>query len=179
MLENIIQVFLENPIGQTVWIIATIVMTYSWTIKDDQKMLYWFTGAMLVWSIHFFILWSMIAGLLYLYMFIRNLFFFKWPRNKWLFIAAAIVPFVILFHTYESHIDIVVTTAPLVFIYGLYFYKWLKLRLSFVIISFIWLYYSWHAQSLWGIATEFIYLGWIAVGIYKVIKGEKKIEEAL
>lgn len=179
MLETIISVFLENPIGQIVWILAAALMTYSGTIKDDKKMLYMFTVSMAVWSIHFFLLWLLTAWLLYLYMFVRNLFFFKWPKNKYLFIAAAIVPFVILFYTYESHIDVVATIAPLIFIYGLYFHEWLKLRLCFVFISFIWLYYSWYAQSIGWIITEFIYLWGLLLGSYKVLKDKASGTEVL
>lgn len=175
MLHEILRIFLEQPVAQTVWIIATVVMTYSGTIKDDQKMLYWLTASMIIWSLHFFLLDSTTAGLLYLYMFIRNLFFFKWPKNKWLFIIAAIIPFIILYFSYENHTDIVATMAPLVFIYSVYFLKGWKLRVWMIIISLIWIYYSWFAQSIGWVITEVIYLWGLGIWGLREIQDRKKL----
>lgn len=179
MLDSIFSIFLENPLWQSVWIIAMIVMTYSWSIKNDKKMLYWFTASLAIWSIHFFLLGLITASSLYLFMFVRNILFFKWPKNKWLFILAAIIPIIILLQTYENHTDIVITIAPLIFIYWIYFQKWINLRICLILISFIWLYYSFVVQSFGWIITEIIYLAWILIGIYKIKKSDSSSKKIL
>jgi len=173
MIHTLIDIYLANPLAQSIGIVATIVMTLSGTVKDDKKMLYTLTASFAFWSLHFYLLWFYTAAFLYGFMLIRNYFLFRYPKNKMLFIVSALIPIISLGFTYESHIDIIATLAPLVFIYSVYFLQWIKLRIWMIIISFIWLYYSFVAVSIGGVLTELIYLIGIGIGLIKIYKEKK------
>lgn len=168
MLQILLDIYLSHPVAQTIWIIAAVILTASGTIKDDKKMLYILTASFAFWSIHFYLLGFYTAAFLYLFMLVRNFFLFRYPKNKPIFIISAIIPIVSLLFTYNGYIDLVATMAPLVFVYSVYALKWFQLRVWMIIISLIWLWYSWVASSIGWVATEIIYLWGIAIGIARM-----------
>ncbi len=170
MIDSLIILFYENPIGQLMWLVASLVFSLSIFFRDDKVMLYIFTTSLLIWALHYYLLDLTAAAAIHVFMVVRNIFMFVYPKNKLIFYIALISPFIVLYFSYQSWASILTIIPPFIFIYGVYYLKGIPLRLAFMSTGIFWLIYGILWSSIMWVVNEVMYIVSWAIAIYKIKK---------
>lgn len=166
MLETIWNLFLENPFGQVVWIIAFLISIYNFLFCKDRKFIIVTAIASLVWWIHFFAIWALVAAYINFFDIFKNAASLKWERNKswmWKFIIAYIIIWLYTFlnidlNTFSiwelSYFSLLPTFSAIFSTYLVFMTNWVKMKMWFLLVVLAWLIYNIAFWSIWWVMTD-------------------------
>lgn len=106
MMKNLIQLFLENPIWQTIWFLAFLIWIYAFLQSKDKKLYFWVMIAQLLWVIHFFILWLYSWAFVNVVWFLRSFVALKYKSRKFFIYIFIVLYFIIWIFNYSNLIDL-------------------------------------------------------------------------
>jgi hypothetical protein len=93
----------------------------------------------------------------------------KYKKNIKIFLIMIVIIIVSWYFVYDSYYSFLPILASLIWAYSFFFFSGIILRIWCLIMSIIWLIYSIHIWTLWGIMNEVVVQILIIVAIYKYI----------
>lgn len=172
-----LDLILENPIAQGLWIIAMSITVMWFTQKSDEKVFKIIMLAKVFWISHFLILWlysAVVAGVIWL---IRIFLSLKYKKNKLIFVivlAVTIASWVVSYLDDPSLVPTIPLIASCISVYGFFFLEKIKLRLFMMVVSIFWFTFSFHMSSLWWMLNEIVVQTILIITMYKMIHDEGK-----
>ena len=170
----IIDLFLENPIWQSLWIIAMLVLLYWLTFNDDKKTKQIIMISMILWFIHFIFMWVYSAALVTVIWFIRLILSMKYKWNKKIFSWVIITVLITWFLTYENNFSLLPIIASIISAYWFFFLDKIKFRLFMYITSLFWFVFNMSNWLIWWVVNEVFAQMILLVAMYKMIHNEWK-----
>ena len=172
MTEVIINIFLEEPIWQTLWIIWMLSIVYAFMQKDDTKVVKILFISNFFWAWHFFFLEIYTALASALVWAFRLALSLKYKRNVKIFYMIVFITIALWVLTYKNSSSLLPITASIFATYGFFFLEKIKLRLLLLVCSSFWLSYNYIHFSIWWIINESILHFVHIYTIYKIIEVE-------
>ncbi|NDK09610.1 YgjV family protein [Candidatus Gracilibacteria bacterium] len=180
LLNGVISLFLENPLGQLFGFIAMFVGITGFIVTDDTKTIKIFIAATIFWLLHFIFMGNygaLLAGIIGL---IRLILSLKYKKSVSVFMAILAVSIALGLYSFDGKIiSIIPLIATAISSYGFFFLEKVRLRLLLAGVSFMWLFYHYNTGSMSGVTNEIIVQGTIIYSVYKFMTGAEKKEKIL
>jgi len=165
--------FFENIIWQTIWLIAFIVWVIAFLHKKDKYLYMWLMIAQFFWIIHFFLMWLYVWAFVNIIWFIRSFIALKYKHIKEFIPIFILIYIFIGFLSYNNIFDILPLLAWFFGTLAFLYFSWIKWRFVLLICSFLWLNYNIIWNSIWWIITEIFMIIAGLISIYRLIKYKK------
>jgi len=171
---NIIrEIFITNPIAQSIGFIAFFISVYIFLFCKDKKFILFTWISSLVWGVHFFLIWLFSASLINFVDVFKNFFALKFKNNKyfaWFFIIFYLI---VWYFSYESPISIIPVFNALLSTLLVFFVRGIWLNIWFIFIVILWVTYNFIWHSIWGFMTDItLFISWI-IWILRIFKTKK------
>jgi len=165
--------FLENPIGQIIWLIAFILWIIAFLHKKDRHLYIWIMIAQSLWVTHFFLIWLYVGAFVNLVWILRSFVALRYKHIKKLIFLFIFIYVLIGILNYNSIVDIFPIIAGILGTLAFLYFSWLDWRLILLVCSILWLIYNIVWWSIWWILTEiFMILAWL-ITIFRLSKNKK------
>ena len=171
-MQDIVSIYLQNPIGQTFWIIWMAVVIFAFLQKDDRYVVKTLVVANIFWILHFYFMW------IYIWLVISSLWLFrlilslKYKRNIKIFYAILILTIGLWAITYENYSSLFPILASWLSTYWFFFLEKVKLRLVLLLCSSFWFSFHYLHFSIGWVINESIIQIIHLFTIYKIISSE-------
>ena len=142
--------------------------------KDDFRTKQLVTIALFVWLWHYLLLemsWAVYATLITM---LRMYFSIKHKWNKYALVFIFLITAIVGAITYDGIISILPLIASFISILAYQVFNWFAMRMSLLIVSFIWLYYMIIQQSIPWIANEILSEIILIITMIKIYLDEHK-----
>ena len=169
---NIVELFLENPIWQWLWMIAMLILFYWLSNKDDNKTLKIIMISMSVWIVHFIVMWIYSAALVTLIWLARIFLSIRYKRNYKVFLMIVFTTITLWYFTYTDFFSILPIIASCISAYWYFFFEKIKLRIFMIFTSFFWLTFSFWNWLIWWVINEIIAQVILLTAMYKMVHEE-------
>ena len=169
------KIFLENPLWQTIWLIAFILWIIAFLHKKDRNLYIWIMIAQFFWVIHFLFMWLYVWAFVNIIWLLRSFVALKYKHRKKLIFIFIFLYLLIGIVKYNSVVDILPLLAGIFWTLAFLYFSWLKWRIILLICSILWLIYNYIWNSIWWIVTEvFMIMAWL-ITIFKLIKTKNEL----
>lgn len=172
MYYNILEIFFYNPIWQSIWFIALFFTIIAFLSKKDDIFLIFMIISSFFWWIHFFYLWLFSASFINFFDTFKNYLAFKYKKNLYLLLFLVFCYLIIWFFTFdkENLLSLLPIFNSILSVYFIFYLKWIKLKIWFLFILFVWFIYNYFWNSLsWMISDVILFLSWL-YWIYNIKK---------
>lgn len=167
-----IEVLLQNPIWQWLWIIAMLILFYWLTNKDDSKTLKIIMISMLFWIAHFTVM-EVYAWVAWSVIWLARVFLsMKYKYNKKIFTWIIIVSILAGILTYKDYYSILPIIGSCISAYWYFFFEKIKLRIFMIVTSLFWFTFSLWNWLIWWIINEIVVQIILLVAMYKMVHEE-------
>jgi len=170
----ILDIFLENPIWQSLWIVAMLILLYWLTFKDDKKTVQIIMISLIFWIMHFVFMWIYSAAIVTVIWLIRLILSMRYKWNKKVFSWVIVAVLITWFYTYENYYSLLPMIAAIISAYWFFFLDKIKLRLFMYITSIFWFIFNMWNWLIWWIVNEIIAQIILLTAMYKMIHDEWK-----
>ena len=175
-INEVIEIFLIAPIGQSIWLIAFLVSIYNFLFCKNKKFIFFTMIASLIWGIHFHIIGLTAAALINGVDVIKNILALKYERNKYLASLFVIVYIIIWFLTYNWYISLIPTLNAVLGTFLVFFVRGIWLNLGFIVVVMLWGVYNFLWHSIGGFMTDITLLFTWIIGVIRIMLEEKKAD---
>jgi hypothetical protein len=155
-MNEILEIFWMNPIGQTFGILGMITVISAFLQKEDTNVVKILVFAHVFWAGHFYFmeiyawLWVVIIWTL------RLLMSMKYKKNNKIFLSVLFVTILTGIFTYKDVYSIFPVIASCLGTYGFFYLEKVKLRLLLLFVSAFWFSFHYIHFSIWGVINESI-----------------------
>ena len=174
MLENLIKLFLENPIAQIVGFFALIINIFATIVLKNKKFIYWIIITSIVWWIHFLLMWLYSGAIINFIDIIKNYASIKFKKNKKIMYLFILLYLIIWIFLYTDIYSLLPVLASFIWIYSFFSLKWTKLKIWYFFVVVCWFIYWYLWKSIWWATADWILMISSLIWIIKNFKFKKK-----
>ncbi len=179
MLENLTQIFMQNPIAQTVGLFALIINIFAVIFFKNKKFIYGIILTSFFWWIHFLLMWLYSGAIINFIDIVKNYASVKYKKNKkimWIFMFLYLIIWFFLYTDFKSLLPVL---ASFIWIYSFFLLKWVKLKIWYFFVVVCWFIYWFLWQSIGWATADWILMISSIYWIFKYIneKIDKKCEK--
>jgi len=174
ILKEVLWVTIFDIIAQWFWITGICVLLYAFIQRDDIRTKQLVTIALVAWMWHYLLLemtWAVYATLIAL---LRMYFSLKHKWNKYALAFVFFLTALFWYISYDWVISVLPILASVIAILAYLVFNWLTMRISLLIVSFLWLYYMIMQQSIPWIVNEVLSEIILVITIVKIYLDEHK-----
>jgi len=167
MLEQLKEIFLENPIAQIVGIFALIINIFATIYLKNRKFLYWIILVSIIWWIHFSLMWLYSWAIINFIDIIKNYASIRFKKNKkimYLFLVLYLIIWVFLYTDIYSLLPVI---ASFIWIYSFFLLKWIKLKIWYFFVVVCWFIYWYVWNSIWWATADWFLMISSFIWIFK------------
>ena len=176
-MQEIIHIFLQNPIGQTFWLLWMFGVIFTFLQEDDKKVKQLLCFTNIFWLWHFIFMWLYTGVAMVIVSTIRLYFSIKYEKNLKMYYLFTIITLLVWILTYTDFSSIFPVVASLFATYGFFFLEKVKLRLVLLLCSSFWLSFHYLHFSIWWMISESIIHVLHLITIYKILTHSWDISE--
>lgn len=167
--------FLENPIGQSLWFVAMFFWIYGFLVTDDRKTIKLFIVSCVFWIIHFIFMENYGALGATVIWLIRLILSLKYKKNTSIFVGILACTLALWLYSYNGQvISMLPLFATAISSYAFFFLEKAKLRIVLAGVSLMWLTYHLETGSISWVLNEVFVQASIWFSIYKFMTGHEK-----
>ncbi len=156
-----------NITWEFVWMIALVFNIISYLEKNDKMMFIMLAICSFFYWIHFLWLWLLTASVINFFDVFKNLAVIKHKKNIKLFSIFAIVYVIIWFETGNWEIlSYLLTLWSILSLFAAFYFRWISLRIVYLIVTFIYFFYSFAWNSISWTLTSLVFIITLSSSIY-------------
>ena len=164
---------IENAIlAQISGFIALTITLIAFLQKEDTYVKKLMIVSVFFWGIHYLLLWIMTWVMIIVIWYVRLILSVKYNKNIRAFLFIVALTLVSTYFTYEGIMSLLPVIASLSSAYAFFYLEKIKLRLTFIWGSFLWLIYNIHIWTLSGIINEVMVLSVLSFTVYRMAHPE-------
>ena len=164
---------IENAIlAQICGFIALTITLIAFLQKEDTHVKKLMIVAVFFWGIHYMLLWIITWVMIIALWYVRLILSVKYNKNIRAFIFIVALTLVSTYFTYEGIMSLLPVIASLSSAYAFFYLEKIKLRLTFIWGSFLWLVYNIHVWTISGILNEVMVMSVLSFTIYRMAHPE-------
>jgi len=173
MLDQLINLFLENPLAQFIWILALIINIYVTIYLKNNKFIYWIIITSIAWGIHFLLMSLFSWALINFIDIIKNYASIRFKNNKNMMYFFIFIYFIVWIFFYKDIYSLLPVLASFIWIYSFFLLEWIKLKIWYFFVVVCWFLYWYIWKSIgWATADWFLMISSI-IWIVKDLKIRK------
>lgn len=153
--------YFENPLWQTVWLLAFVMGFLAFLHKKDKDLYVWIMFSQSFWIIHFLIMWLYSWAFVNIVSFARSYIALKYKWNKQIILLFILFYFIIWVVNFPNLLSLLPVLAWILGTFAFLYFSWLIWRIVLLICSVLWLIYSF----VWGS------IGWIITETFMILAG--------
>lgn len=156
-----------NITWEFVWMIALVFNIISYLEKNDKMMFIMLAICSFFYWIHFLWLWLLTASVINFFDVFKNLTVINHKKNIKLFTMFAIVYVIIWFETGNWEIlSYLLTLGSILSLFAAFYFRWISLRIVYLIVTFIYFFYSFAWNSISWTLTSLVFIITLSSSIY-------------
>jgi hypothetical protein len=155
-MNEILEIFWMNPIGQVFWILGMITVIWAFLQKNDKNIIVILIVAHLFWAVHFYYMWIYAWLGMVLVWTLRLLMSIKYKKNTHIFYWVLFITLILWMYTYKDIYSIFPILASCLGTYWFFFLEKIKLRLVLLSCSAFWFSFHYVNFSIGGVINESI-----------------------
>lgn len=175
ILNNLIQLYWENPLWQIIWVLAFIISMIAFLHKEDKKFYFVIVTANLLWTIHFYMVWLYIASFISIINLSRNLSALLVKKNLYLLLAFIILYIWTWYYFYTNTLSLLPVVWWIFATLWVLYFSWITGRWVLLLASFSWVIYAYLWWSIWWMLSEGMIIIVSTITIIRLIIDKKKI----
>lgn len=176
VLENIYNLFLLNPLGQFLWLMAFVVSIYNFLYCKNKRFIFFTMIASIFWWFHFLALWLLSAAYINIVDVLKNALALKYEKNKYITLGFILVYIIISYFTYVGIISLIPLATAILSTILVFYVRGVYLNIWFLFVIVLWMIYNFIWGSIgWFMTDTTLMVTWI-IWIYKIIRSENKKE---
>lgn len=169
--------FISNPLWQTIGLIAFFISIYNFTYCRDKRFIVFTWIASLVWWFHFLLIWLLSAAFINLVDVFKNALALKYEKNKYITVSFIFIYCIISYFTFDGLISLIPLLTAILSTIIVFYIRGVYLNIWFLFVIVLWMIYNFIWGSIWGFITDTsLMISWI-IWIYKIIKSDNKKEK--
>lgn len=186
----IIALFKENPLAQSIWLIAFVISVVNFGFMKWRNFVWWTLIASLAWGLNFFFLWAFAAAYINFFDVFKNAAALIWEKSKKALILFLIIYVLIWiwnflwmklsFETFKitfwelDFLSLIPTFTALLSTFLVFKTTWVTMKAWFLVVVATWLIYNIYFWNIWWVLTDSsLWFAWI-YWIIKDLKHERK-----
>ena len=156
-----------NITWEFVWMIALVFNIISYLEKNDKMMFIMLAICSFFYWIHFLWLWLLTASFINFFDVFKNLVVIKYKKNIKLFSLFTVVYVIIWFETGNWEIlSYLLTFGSILSLFAAFYFRWISLRIVYLIVTFIYFFYSFAWNSISWMLTSLVFIITLSSSIY-------------
>ncbi len=184
--SEIFALFLKNPVGQSIGLLAFLVSIINFVFLKDRKFIFATLVASIFWWVHFHIIWALTAAYINYFDILKNAVALKYERNKnWMCIFFLAYSLIWIWTFFDidtktltiwklNYFSLFPTFCALFSTFLVFKTRWIMMKWWFLIVVASWLVYNITYGSIgWVLTDGSLFIAWI-VGIIKDLKNSWK-----
>lgn len=168
-ISNFLLSYISNP-WEIIGIFALIFNVLSYLEKNDRKMFILLSICSGFYSIHFLWLWLLTASLINLFDVWKNLAVLKYKKNNYLFLVFATIYTIIWIKTWNWILSYLFTAWSILSLYSAFYFRWISLRIVYLLVTIIYLVYSIDWNSISWSLTALLFIIMLSISIFSLYK---------
>jgi len=176
LINNIVRLFIENPVAQTVGFIAFFFQFLAFLNKSDRKRLMLQFAWFITWFFHYALMWLLTPAIAFLIYGLRNYISANYKPNYKITLIFIIIHTINWVLTYKDIYSILPIVWGLTGIISVFHFRWLAMRTISMIWAFMWLFYNIIEGSIWWIATITILTTANIITITRILLDRRKVK---
>lgn len=184
-INRVFDIFLQNPIPQSIWLIAFWFSAYNFLFCKDKKFIIFTAISSFFWSLHFLSLWLSTTWVLTMWLIsawivntfdiFKNLISLKYEKNIYWVIWITIIYLIIWFFTIDTYISVIPTITAIFSTYLVFYVRGIYLNIWFLFIILLYMIFNYFSHSIWWLSTDiFLFFFWI-FWIIRMLREQKKL----
>lgn len=160
-----------NITWELVWMVALIFNIISYLEKNDKRMFIMLAICSFFYWIHFLWLWLLTAAFINFFDVFKNLIVINHKKNIKLFSLFAVFYVIIWIETGNWEIlSYLFTLWSILSLFAAFYFRWISLRVVYLIVTFIYFFYSFAWNSISGMLTSLVFVITLSSSIYVLYK---------
>ena len=159
---------MENPLAQSIWLFAFIINLIAYSSSKDKSIKFIGAISLIIWAIHYSLLWLYTGWIIAIIWFIRNIYSIKSVWNKKIMYVFFLLYIFWTIITYKSLFSIYSLIAAFIYLYAFFNLKNLKLRYAMIFWNIFWALYAFYWHSIGLLLSEFIFTFGTFLSIIKI-----------
>lgn len=156
-----------NIFWEIIWLIALFFNVISYTEKNDRMLFIMLAICSFFYWLHFLWLGLLTASFINFFDVFKNLIVIKYKKNLYLFLLFTIVYLIIWYKTANGEIlSYLLTFWSILSLFAAFYFTWITLRIVYLLVTFIYLFYSIIWNSISGTLTSIIFIFVLSSSIY-------------
>lgn len=156
-----------NITWEFVWMIALFFNIISYLERNDKMMFIMLAVCSFFYWIHFLWLWLLTASFINFFDVFKNLVVIKYKKNIKLFSLFTVVYVIIWFETGNWEIlSYLLTFGSILSLFAAFYFRWISLRIVYLIVTFIYFFYSFAWNSISWMLTSLVFIITLSSSIY-------------
>lgn len=169
IIHSIIEIYLKDPIAQTMGLLGMITVIIALAQKDDKIVIELLLLANLFWGTHFLLMWVYAWFAAVIISVARWLLSLKYKRNKKIFLWIVVTSLIFWVFTFQGTVSLFPIITSIVWAYWFFFLEKIRLRILMMMTSAIWLIYHIYIWSIWWAITQVLVQFTLIITIYRLI----------
>ncbi len=154
--NKIVELFLLNPIVQSIGFIAMLFVWLAFLYDDDTKTIKILLIANCFWWLLFILLESYAGLIATILGSIRLILSIKYKKNFKIFLSLIFITIIAWFFVYDWYISLLPIIWALIWTYSFFYFSWIWLRIWCLILSLTRLIYHFLLWTIWWVINEII-----------------------
>ncbi|MCT4617366.1 MAG: YgjV family protein [Candidatus Gracilibacteria bacterium] len=181
IINNIIEIFNANPVGQILGIMSFLIQIIALSNKDDKKFIYLQIFALVFWIGHYYFMGLFITAVISFINIGRGIVALRYPRNFKLFILFAVIYGINAILNYQNTGSILAIIACFTALYSFFYLsgKGIIFRCGLLFTSTLWLSYHFYNQSIGGVMTETLMISINLITIFRLYRDKINLKNNL
>ena len=160
-----------NITWELVWMVALIFNIISYLEKNDKMMFIMLAICSFFYWIHFLWLWLLTASVINFFDVFKNLIVINHKKNIKLFSIFAVIYIIIWIETGNWEIlSYLLTLGSILSLFAAFYFRWISLRIVYLIVTFIYFFYSFAWNSISWMLTSLVFVITLSSSIYVLYK---------
>ena len=160
-----------NITWELVWMVSLIFNIISYLEKNDKMMFIMLAICSFFYWIHFLWLWLLTAPVINFFDVFKNLIVINHKKNIKLFSIFAVIYIIIWIETGNWEIlSYLLTLGSILSLFAAFYFRWISLRIVYLIVTFIYFFYSFAWNSISWMLTSLVFVITLSSSIYVLYK---------
>jgi hypothetical protein len=172
--NTLIDLFIKEPVWQTIWVVAFVFSIYTFMFCKDKRFVFFNMIISIFWWAHFFALWLATAAYIHMVDILKNALALKFEKNKYLTLGFILVYIVISYFKFDWMISLIPLVTAIISTILVFYVRGVYLNIWFLFVIALWMVYNYTGWSVWWLATDItLMVSWV-FWVIKIINADKK-----
>ena len=169
LIQDFISVFMENPLGQFFWIVASLALFLWFFQTNDRNSKLYIILSLVFWAIHFLLLGLFIPTITSVIALLKVGLSIKYEKNLYICLWIIVATAWFWIASFESTISSIPVIISVIWTVNFFYFHWIIYRLVHILNSVLWVIYSCVFNSIGWVISHTITIFILGIAIVRIL----------